>query len=191
MKLAAPFIDDLPIIETPRLILRKLRREDAQDMFEYASDRELAFSGLWLPYDELQESIDDIEDALKEYDDHTLLDWAVEHKADQKMIGRAGLQSYHPRHARADLSYAFNRKYWGQGIATEAITAILPFAFETLRLNRIGAYVLWDNHASMRVLSKIGMQHEGIQRQVNALRGTPEDLHFYSILYQEWKNLKK
>lgn len=186
MKLAAPFIDDLPTIKTPRLTLRKLRREDAQDMFEYASDRDLAYSGLWLPYDELQESIDDIEDALKDYADHTLIDWAIEHQADQKMIGRLGLQSYHPRHARADLSYALNRNYWGQGIATEAVSAILPFAFETLRLNRIGAYVLWDNHASMRVLNKIGMQPEGIQRQVNALRGKPEDLHLYSLLYQDW-----
>jgi ribosomal-protein-alanine N-acetyltransferase len=190
MKLAAPFIDELPTIETPRLILRKLQIEDAQDMFEYASDRELAYSGLWLPYDELQESVDDIKDALNGYADKTLLDWAVEHKADQKIIGRLGLQSYHPRHARADLSYAFNRNYWAQGIATEAVQAILPFGFETLRLNRIGAYVLWDNEASMRVLSKIGMQHEGIQRQVNALRGKPEDLHMFSILYQDRINSK-
>lgn len=187
MNLAAPFLKDLPVIETPRLILRKLRLMDAADMLEYTSDREIALSTLNIPLELLVDSVYEIEDALEGYANNSLLDWAIEYRGDGRMIGRIGLLNYHMGHARADLGYALNRKYWGQGLATEAARAVIDFGFGTLRLNRIGAFVLPDNAASMRVLAKIGMQHEGIQREVNAIRGTPEDLHGYSILAREWR----
>ena len=78
---------NLPTLETPRLILRKLRMEDAEDMFEYAQDRELGLNGLWLPYTQLQESIDDIAEALEAYEKGNFWDWAIEHRAEGKMIG--------------------------------------------------------------------------------------------------------
>jgi ribosomal-protein-alanine N-acetyltransferase len=186
MNLAAPLIKELPVLETPRLILRKLRMEDAEDMFEYARDEELAKNGLWLPFETLQDSIDDVEETLEGYATGMLMDWAVEHRADHKMIGRLGLHSYHPRDMRADLGYAYNRTYWGQGYGTEAAQAVLKFGFVTLKLNRLSASVLPDNIGSIRVLTKIGMQFEGVRREFTTLRGKPEDLHSYSILYREW-----
>jgi hypothetical protein len=81
-------LKDLPTLETPRLILRKLRMDDAEDMFEYAQDRELGLNGLWLPYTQLQESIDDLAEAQELYAKGNFWDWAIEHRADHKMIGR-------------------------------------------------------------------------------------------------------
>jgi hypothetical protein len=52
-------------LETPRLLLRKLRLDDANDMYEYAQDHEIALNGLWLPFASLQESIDDITETLE------------------------------------------------------------------------------------------------------------------------------
>lgn len=185
--LASPLAGELPVLETPRLLLRMLRLDDAADMYEYACDLEIAHNGLWLPFETLQDSIDDIEETLEGYRRHELLDWAVQHKADRKMIGRLGLHSHHPRDRRAEIGYAYNRHYYGQGIATEAARAVLEFGFTTLQLNRIGARALPDNAASIRVLVKLGMQFEGVQREYTTLRGKPEDLHCYSILRREWQ----
>jgi [ribosomal protein S5]-alanine N-acetyltransferase len=179
-------MSDLPTLETPRLILRKLRMEDAEDMFEYAQDRELGLNGLWLPYTHLQESIDDLAEAVQEYAKGNFWDWAIEHRTDQKMIGRLGLHGYHPKDNRADLGYALNRKYWGQGYGTEAAHAVVKFGFEVLGLHRIGASVLPDNAGSIRILTKIGMQFEGVKRDFTAIRGRHEDLHSYSVLRPEW-----
>jgi [ribosomal protein S5]-alanine N-acetyltransferase len=180
-------LKNLPDLQTPRLLLRKLRMEDAADMFEYAQDAEIAASGLWLPYTKLQQSADDIAADLKAYEVGTALDWAVEHGADRKMIGRINLGDYHRRDQRADLGYAYNRRYWGQGYATEAARAVLAFAFGSLGLNRVGAVVLPDNLGSITVLTRLGFQQEGVQRQFTQLRGRPEDLLCFSLLRAEWQ----
>jgi [ribosomal protein S5]-alanine N-acetyltransferase len=174
-------------LETPRLILRKLRLDDAEDMFEYAQDRELGLQGLWLPYTLLQESIDDLAEAVEGYAKGNLWDWAIEHRAERKMIGRLGLHGYHKLDNRADLGYALNRAYWGQGYGTEAAQEVIDFGFGVLNLHRIGASVLADNNGSIKVLTKIGMRFEGVKRDFTAIRGKHEDLHSYSILRLEWE----
>ncbi len=176
----------LPVFETEHLIVRELGLDDVQDMFEYAQDDEIAALGLWLPQKTLQENIDDIQEAIDGYATGTNFTWAVEHRADHKMIGRLSLGGYNARDARADLGYAYNRLYWGKGYATEAARAVLQFSFDSLKLHRVGATVLPDNFGSIRVLEKLGFQREGTRRQAYSLRGSHEDLFCYSILAPEW-----
>ncbi len=183
-----PIFKSLPTFETERLILHELRLDDAKDMFEYAKDAEIAAFGLWLPQVTLQENIDDLQEALEGYAAGTALDWAVEHRADHKMIGRINLGGYHARDRRADLGHAYNRDYWGKGYATEAAHCVVNFAFDALKLNRVGASVLPDNIGSIRVLEKLGFQRGSVRRQYTTLRGEPEDLYSYSILAHEWRD---
>lgn len=56
---------------------------------------------------------------------------------------------------RADFGYDLNYEYWGQGIMTEALGAVLGFAFKTLKVNRVEATVSTENHASARALDKL------------------------------------
>ncbi len=181
-----PLFKPLPSLETERLILRPLRLDDAQDMFEYAKDDDIAASGLWLPQKTLKENIDDLQETLNAYETGTALDWAVEHRADHKMIGRINFGAHNVRDARAEIGYAYNRLYWSNGYATEAAQAILQFGFDTLKLHRISASVLPDNFGSIRVLEKLGFQQEGVRRQAHAINGTYKDLLSYSILAPEW-----
>jgi len=177
----------LPILETENLILRQLTLDDAQDQLEYAQDDEIAGFGLWLPEKTLQENIDDIQEAIKYYATGTNFTWAVEHRNDRKMIGRLSLGAVHEGGFRAELGYAYNRLYWGNGYATEAARAVLQFGFDHLKLHRVGATVLPDNTGSIRVLEKLGFQREGVRRQAYSLRGPYEDLLCYSILAPEWR----
>jgi ribosomal-protein-alanine N-acetyltransferase len=179
-------LKDLPTLETERLILRKLTLDDAQDMFEYAQDTEIARLGLWDPFYVLQDSVNDINEALEGYASGKMITWAMEHKEDQKMIGRLGFGQYQPADSRADVGYAMNRRYWGKGYATEAIRRVVRFGFEVMNLNRIGAVVLPENIASIRVLEKAGLKFEGVRREFAFIGGKYYDLHCYSILKREW-----
>lgn len=61
-----------------------------------------------------------------------------------------------------DIGYAFVPKFWAKGYAFEAASAVMAFAKETLGLNRIVAITALNNHASIRVLNKLGLKFEKI-----------------------------
>ncbi|MDQ3705040.1 MAG: GNAT family N-acetyltransferase [Chloroflexota bacterium] len=177
---------DLPGMETERLVLRKLRMEDAEDMFEYGQDQEIAFRGLWPPLQSLEESQADLADAMEGYAAGSEISWAIEHRADRKMIGRIGLGPYSRMNHRAEIGYALNRNYWGQGLATEAVSGVLGFAFGEMGLNRVQAIVLPDNIGSMRVLEKAGMRREGLLRGYQFVLGKYWDVYMYGVLRSDW-----
>jgi ribosomal-protein-alanine N-acetyltransferase len=180
-------LHDLPGIETERLVLRKLRVEDAEDMFEYGQDPEIAFRGMWSPLGSLEESRADIAEAIESYAAGSLIGWAIEHRADRKMIGRIGLGPYSRLNHRAEIGYAMHRAYWGLGLATEAVRGVLGFAFQEMGLNRVQAIVLPDNIGSIRVLEKAGMQREGLLRGYQYVRGEYQDVCMYGVLKGEWE----
>jgi RimJ/RimL family protein N-acetyltransferase len=68
-------------------------------------------------------------------------------------------------HQRGELGYWIGEPYWGRGYATEAVSALIRYGFDTVGLNRIYARHLARNPASGRVMAKAGMQREGAQRQ--------------------------
>ena len=86
--------------------------------------------------------------------------WVVIHQADQACIGHCGLK-YWPESSDVEVFYALDKRYWGQGLATEGARASLRYGFETLQLERIIAAARLENRASRRVLEKLGMTYEG------------------------------
>jgi len=100
---------------------------------------------------------------------------------DNRLVGAISLR-LEPRHRRAELGYWIGTPFWGRGYATEAARAILAFGFQTLALNRIHATHLLRNHASGRVMEKIGMRYEGIHREHVWKDGRFEDLARFAIL---------
>jgi [ribosomal protein S5]-alanine N-acetyltransferase len=65
----------------------------------------------------------------------------------------------------AECGYWLGRRFWGNGLATEALRLILPYAFEERRLRRVEAYVFATNPASARILEKCGFKREGVLRE--------------------------
>lgn len=84
------------------------------------------------------------------------------------------------RHS-AELGYWVSRVYWGEGIATAAVRAIIPHALRELDLHRLYARVFADNPASMRVLERCGFAHEAILRRQVVKDTRLLDLHIYAI----------
>jgi [ribosomal protein S5]-alanine N-acetyltransferase len=167
-------------LETPRLILRQLTLADAQDMFAFTSDPEVE------TWDALDKTIDDtrayIINLQEKYSSKEPTTWGIEHKQDKKIIGYCGFSYFDANHALAELEYALAKPYWHQGLMSEALAAVLKFAFTTLKINRIFAYTHLNNYRSIFVLSKLGFSYEGIHRECGYSRGAFWNLHCFVLL---------
>ena len=179
---------DLPTLETERLVLRKMRLDDAADLFEYASDPEVSTYTTWGPHQSLDDSREFLTRILGLYENCELAEWGIVHKADAKFIGTCGFVDWSPYHSRAEIGYAMSRKYWGLGLMTEAARRVIAFGFENMQLNRVEARCMIENIGSARVMEKSDMSYEGILREHMYAKGQYDDLKIYSILRREWES---
>jgi ribosomal-protein-alanine N-acetyltransferase len=111
--------------------------------------------------------------------------WAIALRADGKLIGTCGL-GWHRQNFSAYLSYDLERRFWNQGIATDALAAVVRHGFTTTNLNRMSATTVPENGASMRVLQKLGFQEEGILREWGYWKGHFQDLRCFSLLRKDF-----
>ena len=182
---------ELPVLETARLRLRRFSIDDAVDMYEYASDQLVTKHVFWSPHASLNATMEFLNRHVQLVQNSEVCSWAVEHKADRKMIGTCGFVWWRPEHGKAEIAYAISRKYWNQGLTSEAVAAGIDWGFETLKLNRIEARCMPENVASERVMQKCGMRCEGTMRQTMLVKGKYIDLKMYAILKEQYENFKK
>jgi RimJ/RimL family protein N-acetyltransferase len=173
------------MLTTPRLLLRPFTLADAPEVQRLASDRDIASTTLNIPHpyeDGMAEAWIDTHQA--QYEQGTLVNFAMVGRSDGKLIGAIGL---HPdrQHNRAELGYWVGKPFWNQGYCTEAAQAVVRYGFEVLGLHRIHATHIKRNPASGRVMQKIGMRYEGCLRQHVQKWGVFEDMEIYGILRSE------
>jgi ribosomal-protein-alanine N-acetyltransferase len=153
----------LPTIFTERLILRNISLADAKDMFEYAQTSYVGPVAGWHPHKTLAETKAIINMFLGYQAKGALGVYAIVLKNENKMIGTIELFNY-VRDFKAEMGYALNPSYWGNGFVPEAAEAILAWGFDDLNLKRIEINLFTDNHQSERVCQKLGMTYEGLIR---------------------------
>lgn len=173
---------DLPIIETERLILRRMRLDDAEDLFAYGSDPEVTRTTTWDTHLSIDDSRTFLTWVLEQYERGEHAGWGIEHKEDGKFIGTVGFVMFSDSGYVGEIGYALARPYWGQGITTEAAKAIIRFGFDYLGLHRIQATCRADNVGSYRVMEKAGLRFEGIMRGRRYVKGRFDDIRMYGIL---------
>ncbi|MDN4491926.1 GNAT family N-acetyltransferase [Ureibacillus aquaedulcis] len=84
--------------------------------------------------------------------------WFVVRKSDDQVLGDIGFKGKPDENGTVEVGYGFLEEYWGKGYATEAVGALMAWAFNESKVEKIKAETLKDNHGSMRVLEKLGMQ---------------------------------
>lgn len=178
-------------METKRLILRNIEERDLQDIFELYANEEV------VKYTPLERFISQ-DDALQEMNWHSEifrqqmgLRWVIEEKLTGKMIGSCGYMNYLEALSRVDIGYDLAPCYWGKGIMTEAASPILAFGFDRMGINRMEAQVDPANEASIRLLSKLGFNHEGKRREYECEKGKFTDLFVYSLLRSQYEQQHK
>lgn len=167
------------VLETKRLILRHLVRDDLDALFVLYSDPEIRkyFPEGMLTLAETREHLEWYIDGPR---DHPELGfWATIHKETGMFIGRCGLLPWTiDSQLEIEVAYLLDKKFWHQGLATECATGILAYAFDNLNLSRIICLMHPDNVASQRVAQKIGMT---LERKVNGIAGDNFPTLLYSI----------
>jgi ribosomal-protein-alanine N-acetyltransferase len=174
-------------LETDRLILREVRPADENDIQEYAADPEVVRFTNWGPNTpEMTRAV--LANWLKEQEQWPRADMSVgiELKREHRLIGTISLRLRDENRATADFGYALNRKYWNHGYATEASRAVVDAAFRQLGLHRVWATCDVRNHASYRVMEKLGMRREGKLQKDVIQRGQWRDSYLYAVLADEW-----
>jgi ribosomal-protein-alanine N-acetyltransferase len=179
-------MNEIPILETPRLRLRPFELADAADVQRLAGDIAVFETTTQVPHpykDGMAATwIASHRVAFAERRDAT---FAIVARADDSLLGAISLMNIATDH-QAELGYWLGKPHWNHGYCSEAGVAALRFAFAGLGLRRVHATHMTRNPASGRVMAKIGMRHEGTRRQHLLKLGRFEDLELYGVLRSEW-----
>ncbi len=152
-------------IETDRLILRRFKLEDAEDMYaNWASDPEVARFLTWPTHTSVDVTKNLLADWISRYEDDGYFNWVMEYKETEKVIGNISVVKLNENTEAADIGYCMSRAYWGQGLMPEALISVMDYLFDVAGLNRVAACHDVNNPKSGRVMEKAGMKQEGILR---------------------------
>ena len=175
---------DPPVLYTDRLTLRRMLKNDYEDMFDYCKSKELTRYLTWSPHPDKGYTHKYLSYVQSKYRAGEFFDWAIVYEG--KMIGTCGFTALSEEHLKGEIGYVISEKYHNMGIATEAVKRVIEFGFETLGLRRIEAHYMVGNDASRRVMEKAGMTFEGILRDSMYVKGRYVSVGICSILIKEY-----
>lgn len=146
-------------LETERLLLRPWKPEDLSDFYEYARVDGVGQMAGWLPH----KSMDESKEILNKFIEHKKT-FAIVSKADGKAIGSVGIEPYGMEEKLSEffdyqgreIGFVLSKDYWGQGLMTEAVKAVVAYCFEKLDYDFLLCGHYNSNTRSMRVQQKAG-----------------------------------
>lgn len=161
-----------PVLETKRLLLRPLTYGDAQAVFSnWTSDAEVAKFMRWDVHTNISQTQEWLASEEASIDSDLLYNWGFVLKETGELIGSGGLV-YQQSKGVYELGYNIMKKYWNQGLTTEAAAAIIDFGKDGLQQKYFYCCHAKDNPASGKVMRKIGFQYQkdGVYYSWNRLK---------------------
>jgi ribosomal-protein-alanine N-acetyltransferase len=154
-----------PTLVAPRLQLRALRADDAPALFALFSDEEAMRFWSEPPHADATVTRAMIERTLARFAKGEGVEWALVRAGDDRAIGKMAIWRWQREHSRGEVGYILRRDLWGQGLAGEALQALVRFAFGPLGLHSLEAQLDGENAGSVRTLERAGFRREGWLRQ--------------------------
>ncbi len=175
-------------IKTAHLILRKLALADSEALFRYRGDPRVYQYQNWAP-----QSIDDARGFIQslagvELDTPgTWFQMAITLRESGLLIGDCGMHFPGGEPHQAEIGFSLDPDFQGRGYASEAVTALLDYLFNSLGKHRVYATVDPRNQPSVALLERVGMRQEAHFRESLWFKGAWADDVVYAILDREWK----
>jgi [ribosomal protein S5]-alanine N-acetyltransferase len=148
-------------IETERLFLKNISKEDRDFIFNQFSDDKV---NMYLfdaePLVDIQGADDIINDYLQSEPRHQHR-WILIRKDDGAKLGTCGFHCWNFDTGVCDVGYDLKEMFWGKGYMTEAIKAIIAFSRKEMYINRINACIYPDNQRSLSLVKKLGFRFNG------------------------------
>lgn len=171
-----------PNLETERLYLRRITKEDVNEVFELRSNKE-TMKYVPRPLAKTKEDalghIANIEERIIKNEG---INWAITLKNDPKLIGLIGHYKLKPEHFRSEIGYMLLPDFHGKGIISEAVEELIKYGFNVMKLHSIEALIDPENTASERVLQKNGFVKEAHLKENEFYEGRFLDTVIYSLL---------
>lgn len=170
-----------------RLVIRRPTADDLEAFLAYRNDPE---NMLFQPIEAMR-----VVDAAAFLADQAKLDldadncwlmFAIELRESGRMIGEVGMYIESATKRTANIGWAIQSEFRGQGYATEAAKYLLEYAFKERKLHRVTSITSVQNGASVRVMERLGMRREGTTRESMRANNTWNDEHLYGLLNSEW-----
>lgn len=181
-----------PTLKTKRLLLNELCIDDTDSIYEIFSNEEVVKYYDLVSFNEINQAETLIKLFMSRFEKSQGIRWAIRIKDNNKCIGTCGFNSWSGPTRSAAIGYDINKKHWGQGIATEALNAVINSAFSGAlpceNINRIQADTIPGNIASEKVLIKLGFKEEGLRRESGYWKNSFHDLKCYGLLKSEFNN---
>ena len=171
-------------IETERLLLRQFTIDDAQAMYEnWASDPEVTRFLTWPAHPDVEVSKAVLSEWIPAYDKNDYYQWAIVVKDDNNgPIGSISAVGMNEETDMVHIGYCIGRRWWHQGIMSEALNAVMDFFFDEVGANRIESRHDPRNPHSGMVMKKCGMQYEGTMRSADRNNQGICDACWYALL---------
>ena len=171
------------ILQTERLILRRFVESDAEAMFQnWASSAENLTHVTWDPNPDVEVTRNSIRNWVASYTNPNYFKWAICLKEDpEQVIGDISIVEMDEIDSSCEIGYILGKNYWGRGMMTEALKAVLDFCFTQAGFQKVRARYASLNPASGRVMEKAGMSYlktitNGVER-----KDYVADLIYYQI----------
>ena len=176
----------LPIISTPRVVLRWISEDDIDGLYEVFSNPQVMRYWSTPPLANREAAAQLQSEIAHGNESNAMLKWGLALRDSNRVIGTTTLFNLNLENGRAELGYALGHAHWGKGYMHEALQALLTHAFEVMQLRRLEADVDPRNTASIRALERLGFQREGFLRERWHVNGEIQDALFYGLLRREW-----
>lgn len=156
-------------IETDRLILRRFESSDAQAMFEnWASDSEVTTYLTWPAHGDISVTETVLRDWAPQYANDNCYRWAITLKENgPQPIGSIDVVYWDESGKVPEIGYCMGKRWWHQGIMSEALGAVIDFLFDRVGVERIMAHHDVNNPHSGGVMRKCGMTFQGVEEKVH------------------------
>jgi len=175
-------------IETSRLILRPFAIEDRESMYDnWASDPEVTRYLTWPTHTSPEVTEEILREWAAQYINMDFYQWAIELKRVGVPVGSISVVHYESRIRAAVVGYCIGRKWWRQGITSEALQAVIDFLIGEVGFNRVESYHDSNNPNSGAVMRKCGMTYEGTLKQSDWNNQGIVDKCCYAVLAEEWR----
>lgn len=174
-----------PVLETERLLLRRVDFNDVKEVFDLRSNPETM---KYIPRPLLQtteEALEHIALIDAKIENNEGINWAITLKGCSRLLGVIGHYRIRPEHFRAEIGYMLLPEFQGRGIITEAITKVLEYGFEVMQLHSIEAIIDPENEASAKVLEKNNFVKEAHLKENEFYNGKFIDSVIYSRLNKQ------
>lgn len=153
-----------PVLETQRLVLRNLTRDDVQDVFEIRSNRQ-TMQFIPRPVAETPDDAVALIDVILGFtSQNERINWAMTEKGSNKLIGIIGYVHINNDSNRAEVGYVINSDYERRGYMFEALNAVLDYGFDVMKTHAVEAVIRTENTPSVQLVEKAGFVREAMFR---------------------------